>query len=192
VTLFESMAASSRKALDHKNGPRPAEQNHYYKTPPAATEALLRVEQFTGLIHEPACGDGAISEVLKGHCYEVVSSDLIDRGYGTPAQDFLLEQNRTGLTMITNPPFKLADEFALHALHLGYRHIALFGRLAWLEGNARHKRLWEPHPPSRIWVFKGRQTLWRGDEANPGKGGAVAFCWVVWQQGHTGTQLGWI
>lgn len=37
----------------------------FYPTPPEATRALLSVESFDGAIWEPACGDGAISEVLK-------------------------------------------------------------------------------------------------------------------------------
>lgn len=54
----------------------------FYPTPPEAVRALLSVETFEGSIWEPACGDGAISKVLLDAGHEVVSSDLIDRGYG--------------------------------------------------------------------------------------------------------------
>ena len=37
----------------------------FYPTPPYATQELLKREVFCGSIYEPACGDGAISEVLK-------------------------------------------------------------------------------------------------------------------------------
>jgi len=40
------------------------------------------VESFEGQIWEPACGDGAISRVLEAAGYQVISTDLIDRGYG--------------------------------------------------------------------------------------------------------------
>jgi hypothetical protein len=55
----------------------------FYPTPPEAVRALLSVETFTGSVWEPACGDGAISKVLIEAGFEVVSTDLIDRGFGT-------------------------------------------------------------------------------------------------------------
>jgi superfamily II DNA or RNA helicase len=48
-----------------------------------AAHKFLRVEGFSGRIWEPACGRGAISEVLEAHGHTVVSTDLVDRG--TPA-----------------------------------------------------------------------------------------------------------
>ncbi len=176
------------------NAKKPRQAEDFYRSPPSVTEALLRAERFRGTIHEPACGDGAISEVLRAAGHEVVSQDLVDRGYGEAGVDFMQQRKRPDGcdTLITNPPFAYADEFALHALHLGYSHICLFARLAWLEGDRRHKQLWSKHPPSRIWIFRKRQTLWRGDEASPGKGGTLAFQWCVWQAGHTGPTVGWI
>jgi len=170
------------------------EENDFYRSPPSLTDGLLSVERFMGPIHEPACGDGAISKVLVDCGHTVVSEDLIDRGYGVGGVDFLARACAPGNcpNLVTNPPFALSDEFALHALELGYAHICLFARLAWLEGGKRHEKLWSKHPPSRIWVFAKRQTLWRGDEDSPGKGGTLAFAWFVWQRGHTGTQIGWI
>jgi hypothetical protein len=61
----------------------------FYPTPPEAVRALLSVEQFDGTIWEPACGDGAISRELEAHGHNVVSTDLIDRGYGQSGSDFL-------------------------------------------------------------------------------------------------------
>ncbi len=169
-----------------------------YRTPGSVTKALLAIERFAGPVHEPACGDGAISEVLKAAGHRVFSSDLFDRGYGISGWDFLAAEGRAVSgdevceTLITNPPFRLADEFALHALALGYKHIALFARLAWLEGARRHTKLWDHHRPARIWVFSKRQTLWRGDEEGKTTGGTLAFAWFVWQAGHSGTQIGWL
>ena len=60
----------------------------YYATPPLATEWLCKLEDFADRILEPACGEGHISEILKSHGYDVVSRDLVDRGYGEIA-DFL-------------------------------------------------------------------------------------------------------
>jgi hypothetical protein len=174
------------------DAPKPRQAEDFYKTPPFCTRALLKVERFTHLIHEPACGDGAVADVLKEAGHLVFADDLVDRGYGNVGCDFLATLVRPCNVLVTNPPYKLADEFALHALELGYEHIALLCRLAWLEGAGRYKRLWSQHPPSRIWTFSPRQTLWRGDEPNPGKGGTTAYAWFVWQAGHHGTQMGWL
>ena len=66
-----------------------AEENDYYATEPKATELLLELEQFSPYIWEPACGEGHISKVLEEHGHTVVSTDLIDRGFGTGDVDFL-------------------------------------------------------------------------------------------------------
>ena len=77
----------------------------FYPTPPEATRALLSVEQFDGSIWEPACGDGAISKVLTEAGYQVVSTDLIDRGYGEGGHDFLKSTTPLAKNIITNPPY---------------------------------------------------------------------------------------
>ena len=50
----------------------------------------MRVTTFRGDIYEPCCGQGHISKVLIENGYNVFSSDLVDRGYGTPRIDFLM------------------------------------------------------------------------------------------------------
>ncbi len=77
----------------------------FYPTPPEATRALLSVESFEGSIWEPACGDGAISKVLIEAGYEVISTDLIDRGYGAGGHDFLKSSRPLAKNIITNPPY---------------------------------------------------------------------------------------
>jgi hypothetical protein len=119
--------------------------------------------------------------------------ELVDRGYGTPGRDFLLEWQVAAPDIVMNPPFHLMDDFVLHALGLGVGKVAAFGRLAWLEGQRRHASLWSKHPPARIWVISKRLTLWRGDDPDPkDSGGAIPFCWVVWERGHAGKTLGWL
>lgn len=60
----------------------------FYPTPAWATYALIDNERFTGDIWEPACGDGAMSEVLARTGNTVISSDLYDRGYGEAVTTF--------------------------------------------------------------------------------------------------------
>src|SRR5579859_3405497 len=83
------------------------EKDDFYPTPPEGTQALLRVEKFDGPIWEPACGEGAISIVLSGAGYEVINTDLVNRGYGVPRVDFLMETKSLAPNIVTNPPFKM-------------------------------------------------------------------------------------
>jgi hypothetical protein len=82
------------------------ETHDFYPTWPAATRALLSVERFDGAIWEPACGDGAMSKVLEAAGHEVISTDLIDRGYGEGGRDFLMEWQPRAPNIVTNPPFR--------------------------------------------------------------------------------------
>jgi hypothetical protein len=65
----------------------------------------LSVEHFEGTIWEPACGDGAISKVLEAAGYDVISTDLIDRGFGQGGVDFLKTTKALGRNIVTNPPY---------------------------------------------------------------------------------------
>ena len=81
--------------------------NDFYATPSWVTEALLRHIRFRGQIWEPCCGDGAMSTVLGRHGYEVVSTDIADRGFGASGVDFLAcrEVPRGCRSLVTNPPY---------------------------------------------------------------------------------------
>ena len=86
----------------------------FYLTPPEVTRALLKVEKFDGKIWEPACGNGAMSSVLQEAGYDVVSSDLKDRGYGD-VENFLTSI-RVSENIVTNPPFDHDEDFVRRAL----------------------------------------------------------------------------
>lgn len=173
--------------------PENRERDDFYPTPPEATRALLAVERFDGSIWEPACGDGAISKVLAESGHVVVSSDLVDRGFGQTGTDFLMEWRPRTHNIITNPPFKLALPFARHALRLTTGKVALLCRLAWLEGQER-REFFENSPLARVWVFSKRLTMLRGGwDGGKGGGSMTAFAWFVWDHAHDGKPtLGWI
>lgn len=163
----------------------------FYPTPPQATHALLKVESFRGRIWEPACGDGAISKVLEEAGHRVFSFDLHPRGYGQtgPEWDFLRPGDWTQVSnIITNPPFRLSEDFLHRALPLASRKVVLLNRLAWLEGRGRHNTVYGGRTPlARVWVFSSRLHFLRsGDVNNAGGGGMVAYAWYVWDHDHTG------
>ena len=163
----------------------------FYPTPRVATLGLLAMEKFTGLVWEPAAGDGAIAKVLIERKHSVIASDLYDHGYTNEPVDFIA-QTKLVSNIITNPPFKLAEEFAVHALKLARRKVAMLFRTAWLEGQGRYARLYSVTPPSRVLVFSRRLAFVRGGVGEPG-GGMQAFMWLVWDADHSGeTILRWI
>lgn len=175
-------------AVDREN----REKDDFYPTPPEGTEALLRVEKFDGSIWEPACGDGAISKVLAAHGYDVVSTDLIDRGYGTPRVDFLMESRSLAPNVVTNPPFKMVAPFIRQSLALTTGRVAMLLRLACLEGTDR-RRIYDTSPLARVWVFSRRLPFKRPGWADTGAGGMLPFAWFVWEHGYTGKPtLGWL
>jgi hypothetical protein len=159
-----------------------------YETPAVATQALLRVENLPHYIWEPAAGRGAIVSVLRAAGHRVLASDLIDYGDPThfPRRDFLLEPLPPGCeAIVTNPPFKLAEEFIAHALELCPRVVMLL-RLAFLESERRCHIL-EGRGLACIHVFRKRLPMmhragWKGRKANSG----MAFAWFAWDRGHIG------
>jgi hypothetical protein len=159
-----------------------------YETPPAATEALLRVEQLPHRIWEPAAGKGAIVGVLRDHGHAVLASDV--HNYGFPLHfvaDFLTQTNMPAgcEAILTNPPYQIVESFIAHALDLAPRVIMLL-RLAFLESERRCGIL-EGCGLARVHVFRKRLPMmhrdgWAGRKANSG----MAFAWFAWERGHTG------
>ena len=67
-------------------------ENDFYSTDPREVEKLLEKERFEGTIWEPACGNGAMAEVLEMHYPDsVFSSDLYNREYGSTGIEWLFE-----------------------------------------------------------------------------------------------------
>jgi hypothetical protein len=170
------------------------ERDDFYPSPPEATAALLRVESFEGAIWECACGDGAISEPLIEAGHTVVSTDLVARGYGESGVDFLMEWQRRAPNIVTNPPFKLAEQFVLHALELSERKVCILARLAWLEGIDRRDRIFTRTPIARVHVFSKRLHMQRArQKVKEDAGGMIAFAWFIWEHGYEGRPtLGWL
>lgn len=169
-------------------------EGDFYVTPRAATERFLAAEYIPSPCWEPACGNGAISRVLQDYAIECISSDLYDRGYGEIGVDFISAPDRCVASVVTNPPFKLAQAFVERALALNCEKVAMLMRLLWLEGKAR-RLFFERTRLSRVWVHSSRVNVSRmGDNyGDGGHGGMVAFAWYVWERGHIGPPtLGWL
>lgn len=128
------------------------ESNDFYATEPIAIDAL--VGSVAGIPHkvwECACGQGHLSERLRFYGHEVASSDLVDRGYGYQLDFLAAERMPNGCScIVTNPPYKYALEFILHALSIlpeGGSCVMLL-KTSFLEGKKRYEQLFSITPPS--------------------------------------------
>jgi hypothetical protein len=169
----------------------------FYATPPEATRALLSIEHFDGTIWEPACGAGAIAEVLAEAGYEVLSTDLIDRGYGISGVDFLRETAPRAKHVVTNPPYGggVADKFIGKALTFANQtggKVAMLLDLASLCHPSRHPRF-IASPPAALYALDELVCLPNGDpERAPYMARADRrYYWAVWKPGHTGRPSFW-
>lgn len=160
-----------------------ARKDDLYETPPIATRALLRHEALSSHIWEPACGRGAICDVLSAAGKSVTATDLVDYGYGRSGVDFLMETRAPDGcdTIVTNPPYKLADEFIWRGLTLVPRIIVLL-RLAFLEG-AKRRDLHSKHL-ERVWLGAERLPMMHRDgfEAKRAGASAMPFAWFVFNR----------
>ncbi len=142
---------------------------------------------------ECACGKGHISETLKKAGYNVYSSDLIDRGYGD-VLDFLKSEAKSDYDIITNPPFKLAEEFVQHSMDIlseGRKAVFLL-KIQFLESKSR-KNLFEKYPPKYVIVNSERQLCAKNAEFDKYTSTTQCYRWFVFEKGYKGdTIIKWI
>lgn len=154
-----------------------------YETPSIATEKLIHAEKIPHGVWEPACGRGAIASVLAKAGHHVYSSDLVDYGYGVGRIDFLMERQSPLESIVTNPPFKLAAEFARHAIKL-CPFVAMLVRISFLESESRSDVIGKL---SRVHVFAKRLPMMHRDGwVGPKASNSIAFAWFVWDRSHIG------
>jgi hypothetical protein len=182
-----------------RNGAKNERQEHdYYATHPQAVRDFLEALDRDGVelnkyIWECACGEGYMAEVFKDNGYNVYATDLINRGYGISDVDFLTTyEYPNGYDIFTNPPFKLAEEFAYRGnkiLQKGHK-FGLFVKIQFLESKSR-KKLFEKYPPKYIYVYSERQQCaLNGDFEKYKKGGKTqAYIWVIWEKGWKGETI---
>jgi len=183
------MTLPGRNLAGSSDDGRPA--NDFYPTPAYVTKALMAAEDIRHYdIWEPACGDGAMSNVLAEANHKVYVSDLEPRLEGAKVADFLERGNHPTVEpmnwIITNPPFKLAAQFVERAKAYDPDKIAMFLKIQFLEGIGRRDLLLDTKfPLARIHVFSKRVSLTRN--GLPMKnGGTMCFAWFVWDKGHEG------
>jgi hypothetical protein len=184
-----------------------------FPTPPWAVRALTewlsrrRYDLAMSDVREPAANRGYMVKALREAFGHVLASDIFDYGKGFRVEDYLFGPAEwlimTDWT-ITNPPFKLAEQFIARALARSRVGVAMLMRTAFLESESR-EWLSTTMRPAYVLVFAERVVMLKGrlvrsgaiDAANidpktgePRKASsATSYCWIVWIKGEEDTRL---
>ena len=171
-----------------------------FPTPPWATRAFVEsvlLDDGTdslGRVLEPACGRGHMAAALSEYSQEVISIDIHPYGYGSIC-DYLKKPIEIGEFdwVITNPPFRLAEEFILKSIPVARQGVAMLVRTVFIESIGRFERLFSQHPPSVVAQYVERVPMVKG-RLDRKASTATGYCWCVWQKSHQDmpTKLRWI
>ena len=169
-----------------------------FPTPPWATRALCewltrQASQPLDILRcrEPAANRGHMVAPLREYFASVEASDVFDYGTGYPERDYLFGALPEQVDWtITNPPFRLAEQFIERALLTSRQGVAMIVRAAFLEGVGRYERLFSQTPPSHVLQFTERVVMHKGKLSANGST-ATAYAWLVWKLGDH-TSLCWL
>lgn len=160
-----------------------------FPTPPWATRGLIEhvldgKEAFSKMTClEPACGAGHMARVLKEYFGEVRAADAYDYGYGDE-RDFLTYPYEANAVdwVITNPPFRLAEEFVMRAMSVARGGVAILARTVFLESVGRYQGIFRQYPPTKFAQFVERVPMVRG-RLDMKATTATGYAWLVWEKG---------
>ena len=86
--------------------------------------------------------------------------------------------------VITNPPFRLAEEFVIRSFDVARHGVAMLVRTVFLESVGRYNRLFRNAPPSQFAQFVERVPMVKG--RLDGKAStATGYAWLVWNLGES-------
>lgn len=156
-----------------------------FPTPPWATRALCEFLaarwSLTDMVcREPAANRGHMVAPLSEYFGSVEASDVHDYGVGFPQLDYLFGAAPSEVDWtITNPPFRLAEQFIERACATSRVGVAMIVRAAFLEGQGRFDRLFSKNAPAYALQFTERVVMHKGRLAPEGST-ATAYAWLIW------------
>lgn len=170
-----------------------------FPTPPWATRALI--EHVLGKPDgfksqsclEPACGEGHMAKVLAEYFGEVKASDVHPYGYGD-VKDFTTHPFEVNFCdwVITNPPFRLGEDFIHRALAFTRVGVAMLTRTVFIESVGRYARIFSVTPPTKFAQFTERVPMVKG-RLDAKASTATGYCWLVWEKRkRTEARVVWI
>lgn len=211
TSVFKALGASNH--TDHERA-----GHEYYATDPLALDLLSPHYPIAHKVYEPSCGEGHLSKWLVAHGHDVLSTDIVDRGYGIGGVDFfkvgedgdifgdcqgtkLLKEWAKGETfdILTNPPYNVSLDYVLHAIDLipDDGHVLMFLKTTFLEGKQRKKLIFDVNPPRYVFQYSERILCAKNgdfDYMRRHGGSAVAYCFMVFQKQNDEkkTEVKWI
>lgn len=169
----------------------------FYASPYAALPPLLVAEgkRLPKVIWENAAGNGALVIPLRNRGFEVTASDLNDWGCpdcesqvpvtSAPAQriaDRLSTQHGDGFGIVTNPPFRIIEEFVNRSVAMA-PYVAILARLAFLESEGRMTWFREVGL-RRVHLISERLPMMHrhGYEGPKLSNAGMAFAWFIFER----------
>lgn len=146
-------------------------KNDAYYTPKWCVQGLVEMINWDliGTFHEPCYGNGSIYHQIPLDDFQKSWSE-IDKG-----KDYLDEKQQDVDLIITNPPFKLAEQFILKSLSHS-KNVIMLLRLNFLESQIRYD-FWNNNKPNHIIVLSNRPSF-----TQDGKTDSVGYGWYVWNK----------
>lgn len=192
------MAANTSHAVMAQRA-EPNDSLDFFPTPAFATRALCtHIIDIRGCtVWEPACGQGHMVRPLREFASVVLASDVHDYGRGFPVQDFLWPNGFTKDEpidwILTNPPFKAAEEFIRRGLEIAQRGVAVLVRTSFIESIGRYESLFRNRPPSIMAQFVERVPMVKG-RVDEDASTATSYCWLIWYRNppYGGCRLQWV
>jgi len=158
-----------------------------FPTPPWATRALLEVLSRNRNLNEqtclePACGRGYMLRPLAEYFEVSEGFDIFQYGKNE-LRDFLTYPYREQSYdwVITNPPFRLAEDFIRKALVIARIGVAILARTVFLESVGRYQNLYKNTPPVKFIQFSERVPMVRG-RVDKKASSATGYAWFVWEK----------
>jgi hypothetical protein len=170
------------------------------------------------LAWEPACNRGYMVRPLREYFHDVHASDVFDYSdqwpegivvFGPDGRpriddgqervcDFLfpnsepqhIEKNPVDW-IITNPPFRLAEQFIWRARNLARVGCAMLVRTSFLESVGRYERLFSVTPPTIVAQFVERLPMVKG-RVDRKASTATSYAWLVWLRDASPRPFQWI
>lgn len=176
-----------------------------FPTQPWGTRALMehiikpRFDRGLGLGNcwEPAANRGYMVRPLQEYFDEVHASDVHDYGCGYYVSDFLwpasFPNGRFAAPefIISNPPFRLAEQFIARARQIATVGCAMLVRTSFLEGVGRYERLYSLAPPTIVAQFTERLPMVKG-RVDPKVSTATSYAWLLWIKDAEPEPFRWI
>ena len=147
-------------------------ERDFYPTPWQTFKSIIPYLPFVP-IWEPCQGDSRLVRWMREAGHKADGDDLA-QGY-----DFLKDIKRRAC-IVTNPPFSLAEEFAMNA-NLVSPLVYMLLPLGFLASQKR-REFWQRYPLSALFPLSQRPSF-----TDDGKTDACDYAWFFWDRNKTST-----